>query len=73
MTNSLSPTAEREAFYMALDKLAGLATPPTGVEAILREVTDALRELIDFKSDIKVADLIRRAETLLAGHQGEGA
>ena len=38
--------------------------------AILRELTDALRELIDFKSDIKVADLIRRAEKLMDG-QGE--
>jgi hypothetical protein len=36
-------------------------------EPILREVTDALRERIDFKSDIKVADLIRRAEKLMDG------
>jgi hypothetical protein len=44
---------------------------PKAEPAILREVTDALRERIDFKSDIKVADLIRRAETVLAGHQGD--
>jgi hypothetical protein len=42
---------------------------PKAEPSILREVTDALRESIDFKSDIKVADLIRRAETVLAGHQ----